>query len=262
MEKIKKIVALNLEKYINIIIKEYHEYLSQEQIQELQKINYNDNIFITDTGTITIIVKDKKLYLPTEAFNVINELKKNPNYGTNKEHKAYTKENILTNDNTFIDYINHAIIKGIDPLEYYLENLLHESLHISGISGVGVMSEAFTELKTRELASKYDLKTSGCGYPKEVKIALELENILGEKIVNKIMFIPNIGDQLKYIEETLGSETKEFYKQVYLEMTKEFNKYNAFSYKDIYEKTKAYEKLDYTKVNELTKNFKENKHTR
>lgn len=262
MEKTRKIVALTLEKYINIIIKEYHEYLSNEQIQELKNMDYNKSVVIADTKTISILVMDKKVYLPTEALNVINKLKKHPEYGTNKEHKAYTKETLLTNDNTFEDYINHAVIKGITPLDYYLENLLHESLHISGIVGVGVMSEAFTELKTRELALKYNLETSGCGYPKEVKIALKLENILGEKIVNKIMFMHNIEDQLKYIEKILGKETRDFYEQTYLEMKKEYSKYNASAYRDPYEKAKAYEKLDYTLVDSLISDYKNIKHSR
>ncbi len=262
MQEIKKILALKLEKYINIIIKEYHNYLSKEKINELQNINFLDTIEIADTGTITILVMDNKIYFPTEAVNVINKLKKHPQYNTDKNHKAYTNDNILTNDNTFIDYINHAIIRGIEPLDYYLENLLHESFHISGIVGVGVMSEAFTELKTRELALKYNLETSGCGYPKEVKLALKLQNILGEEIVNKIMFMNNIEEQLDYIDKTLGRETSNFYEQIYLEMKKEFNKYNATSQKDPYKKAKDYEQLDYSKVYDLLNSYEKNRNNR
>lgn len=111
-----------------------------------------------------------------------------PGYGINTNHKSYNKNDLILNDNTFLDYIKHAFIAGLNPEQFFLETFLHETLHLGGSSA---LRKGFTELKTRQLDNKYNFITSGCGYPKEVKIA----NILKKNLVSTFLtkfFLHNI----------------------------------------------------------------------
>ena len=262
MGNIKEKIINELKKYFNIIINEYKNYMPKEDLEYLQNYDFNKNIHIENTGTISLYVNNKELYLPTLAFPVLEELSKQQNFGSDKTHKAYNKESLIINDNTFLDYINHAVIKGLTPLEYYLENLLHESLHISGICNGSAFIEGVTEYKTRQLASKYGLVTSGCGYPKEVKIVSDLENILGEDCINKIMFFNNRIDMENYINDNYGKEKSELFSKIYIKMqqaflpyiTKKFNGENA-----IYEKVKAYDKINYEEVYNILEEYNNTK---
>ena len=90
-----------------------------------------------------------------------------------KNHKTFTEDNMIINDNTYITYIKHVFLKGLTPEEYFKEILLHETLHFCGSVGGTAIREGINELKTRQLAKKYGLLTSFCGYPKEIKIILD-----------------------------------------------------------------------------------------
>ena len=100
--KDKKILSKEIIKYINIIKKEYNE-LAQipNDLSNIEKI-----IHIEDTGTISLFVSNNEFYFPTDAYKVLNNLKNNSLYGTNKEHKTYTKKNLLNNDNTSTHILN------------------------------------------------------------------------------------------------------------------------------------------------------------
>lgn len=116
---------------------------------------------------------------------------------------------------------------------------------------------------TRKIAAKRDLKTNGCGYPKEVKIALKLQKIFGEEVLNKIAFINDEYEIFTYLEKVLGTDEAWLYLDVSQEMQKEFgrkyalefNFYNGFT--GIMRKILNYYDIDYTKVNEIIDKYKE-----
>ena len=157
--------------------------------------------------------------------------------------------------------MKHIFIKGIDAKEFYEENLLHESLHFCGSGGSNPILEGLTEHRTRELAKKYNLKTTGCGYPKEVKIVDELQNILGEKFMNLYLF--DIIKAWEYLEQEQGQEAKEFFKQVLHSMNSEFkHKYydKTSEFNGLlapFKKTLAYQQIDYNETHKLIKEYKE-----
>lgn len=188
-EQTKEKLAKQLKNQIEIILEEYGEVIPTETIIKLKKIkDYKELIEIKDTKTISCFVRDDKIYFPETIEKILKMLKFIPGNSINKNHKAYKKENLVLNKNTFITYMKHLFIKGATPEEFYEENLLHETMHLCGSKGVFPLHEGLTEYKTRKIAQKHNLKTTGCGYPKEVKIVETLTQILGEEFMNIYSF--------------------------------------------------------------------------
>ena len=263
-ENIQETLAIQLENYVKIILKEYGDVINIEDIIRLKQIkDFKNEIIIWKTGTISCFVSkpDYKINFPEQVYNLLNKIKKIPGNGLLKKHLPYNKDNLIINDNTFVTYMKHIFIKGIDAKEFYEENLLHESLHFCGSGGSNPILEGLTEHRTRELAKKYNLKTTGCGYPKEVKIVDELQNILGEKFMNLYLFDTN--KAWKYLEQEQGQEAKEFFKQVLNSMNSEFkHKYygKTSEFNGLLaplKKTLAYQQIDYNETHRLIKEYKE-----
>ena len=197
---VKNSLISEIEKLVEIIKKEYPNLVDIPIEYDLKKV-----VHIEETGTISLFVSDKNFYFPLDAFKVLGTLKKIPGFGMMKNHKTCDQDNMIINDNTYITYIKHVFLKGLTPEEYFKEILLHETLHFCGSGGGTAIREGINELKTRQLAKKYGLLTSSCGYPKETKIAYELEKIFGEDIINKISF----SKSYRKIKEILDSVSPE-----------------------------------------------------
>lgn len=116
IEKIQSDLGSQLKEYVSIILTEYKDYIPTERQEYLNSIeNFTSHIEIADTKTISCFCgKDNKIYFPHLAFPVIEILKEEPNYGINPDHKCFDQTNLIKNNNTFYDYINHAVISGLD----------------------------------------------------------------------------------------------------------------------------------------------------
>lgn len=264
MREDKRNLGVNLENYIKIIMLEYIDKIPPERLEFLQNINnYADYIKIEDTGTISCLANNKGIYFPLLAYEVIPSFYTHPLYGTNKSHKAYKKGGLIINDNTFEDYINHAIIAGLSPEEYFQETLLHETLHFCGTRGNDPLREGFTELKTRELAQKYRLLTSGCGYPKEVQIVYRLQQLFGKETCDIITFAKDNREIETRLAFTHGEQAANLYFDVREEMESSFRPYiqKTKEYSGItapLKKLEEYSKIDYTKVHQIIDNYEQN----
>ena len=261
--KDKEEIAKQIKKYVDVILTEYQDNISDEVKNYLSEItNYSSIINIEDTNTISLFVKDGEVYLPLSAYKVIEAMKKIPGFGVNKNHITHQEDDIIINNNTFIDYIKHVFIKGLTPLEYFLEILLHETMHLCGADGFMGLKEGFTELKTRQLASKYNLKTSACGYPKEVKIASLLESILGKDVCDKLTFMKNEGMIFNMILNEVGEAEAYLYLDVLMQVEKKFKTYMEKDFPGItgpIKKAFEYAKLNYSEVKILFDNYYQNK---
>lgn len=251
---IKNNLIAEIEKLVEIIKKEYPSLVDIPTNYDLQEL-----VHIEETGTISLFVRNKNFYFPLDAFKVLETLKKIPGFGTVKNHKTCNQDNMIINDNTYETYIEHVIAKGLTPEEYFKEILLHETLHFCGSGGGTAIREGINELKTRQLAKKYNLLTSSCGYPKETKIAYEIEQIFGEDIINKIAFSKN-NQEIKEILDSISPKATSLYFSLEAIMEEEFyNKYMKYNFPGLngpWKKTQKYNSIDYTKAYELLNEYK------
>ncbi|MDD4547860.1 MAG: hypothetical protein PHI05_03880 [Bacilli bacterium] len=263
INEIKNSLALDLQLYIEIIKDEYKNFIPKERLEFLNSIkDFKDIIIIKNMGTISMFVRGNNIYFPASANKIINQMKFIPGFGINKHHKCFTKDTLIINDNTFIDYIKHVFIAGLSTKQFYLETLLHETMHFCGVGGSGALREGIAELKTRELAYKYNFTTSGCGYPKEIKIAIELQNIFGQTLMNKIAFAKNDYEITNIIRDNFGPSGANLYIKISRLMEKEFqDKYYKYKFPGItgpLKKAKKYNQLDYSEVYTVLYNYRQN----
>lgn len=258
LDKIHKNLTLTLEKYIKTITKTYGRFIPKERLTYLYNIkDYSNIIQIFDYSSINGYANNKYIALPLNADKAFDELKKIPGYGINKNHKVYDNTTLIINNNTFMTYVDHVIKKGMTLEDYFNDLLLHETMHFCGSGGSTALKEGINELLTRKIALENNFKTSGCAYPKEVRIAYTLQQMLGEDTINQIAFINNELDILNYLEDTIGKEASDLYLDISGIMNNEFqtkyykdmNSYNGLE--GIKKKVENYQNIDYTKVYEL-----------
>lgn len=252
---IKNNLISEVQKLVKIIKKEYPNLVDVPVNYDLQEL-----VHIEQTGTISLFVRNHNFYFPLDAFKVLGAFKRIPGFGMVKNHKTCNQDNMIINDNTYITYIKHAFLKGLTPEEYFKEILLHETLHFCGSGGRTAIREGINELKTRQLAKKYDLLTSSCGYPKETKIAYELENLFGEDIINKISFSKSRWE-IKEILDSVSPIASSFFFTLETVMEEEFyDKYMKYEFPGLtgpFKKTQKYNSIDYTKAYLLIDEYKE-----
>lgn len=257
---IKDKLAIQIQKYISIIKKEYSEVMPQKLIDYLEEISdFRTIINIQQTNTISMFVSKGMMFFPINVFSIVSYLQKIPGYGVNKNHKTCKEGNIVSNNNKYSDYIMHVFIAGLTPLQFYEETLLHETAHLCGIGGASALREGFAELKTRELAQKYNLKTSACGYPKETHVALEIQNIFGKEIGDRIAFAINDLEIFHMLKHIYGKDAAIFFMNVQNEMENTFSKYYSKNYSGLLGpllKAKEYGKIDYSNVYSMIANYR------
>lgn len=255
----KRKVAIRLKEYIKIISREYSGKINNDILCYL---NNSDNLVEFNTSnTISFIVRNGKLLLPRIAYYVFDALKKEPNYGTNKNDKRSVSEYLDTNT-TYLEYIDHAIVAGLDTIDYFEESLLHEAMHLCGSGGGDPLQEGINELKTRELAQKYNLKISGYGYPKEVEVAKMFQEIIGKENMDVLTFL-NHQERLSFLNNSVGKDVATLYNQVSLEMLKSCRNYNVLIDKisSPIEKASLYDSIDYFSSHSLIESYKERNDT-
>ena len=254
IEETRSILAEEMKKYVEIILKEFHDVIPTSRQDALRNIqDFKEYVLIEDSGTISMFAKGLNVIMPLGAYQIFERMSREPDFGSDKDHKIFQEGEIL-NNNTYYDYINHVLLTGMTVQEFFLDSLLHEVMHVGGSGGGSALREGMTELKTRELAEKYHLKASRCGYPKEVAIVYKLQSFLGKDIINQISF--SHGSQ--QVEEILNSTYGEQITKLYFEIEKMMNDIQHRNYNHSkfggpmghIEKAKAYSKIDYASVYE------------
>lgn len=263
--EIHKKLTIILEKYIKVIILDYGKYIPKEKLEMLQTIDYNKVIKIYDTNTINGLCWKGNIHLPSNVNNIFQILSELPEYGTVNNHKIFNYDTLITNDNTYWDYITHLILSGATIEDYYEDLLLHETVHLCGSGGGYALKEGLTEFLTRKIAKKYGFRTNGCGYSKEVKIVIELQNIFGEELINKITFMDSMRDIVNYLKENFGEEEAKLFGNIVSAMQQEYNlKYAQHNFtfqgiEGVKRKSNYYSQIDYSIAYELIEEYKTQK---
>ena len=257
MEKDLLRVKKQLIEYINIIGKEY-PYSKTNAL--LERMNDKEEIVeFSRDNSISFYVRNGVLYLPKEAYQFFPLIKEYKDYGKNKDNYRKYDEYLKTNT-TYMDYIKHVIDCGLSVFDYFIESLLHEAMHLCGSGGGNPLEEGINELKTRELAAKYNIKIASYGYPKEVEIAKSLQLIIGKENMDDLTFIRK-QDRKKFLTERVSAEVSELYELVSNKMIEKsrsyYDKFTKVS--NPFEKANLYDNnIDYTEVNNIISEFNKN----
>lgn len=265
-ENVKAILAENMKKYVQIILKEYAKVIPEERQRFLRENDdYYSRIIIKDTGTISMFATNEGIVMPKGAYKIFKYFKLIPGYGINKKHQIYQGGQIF-NTKTYYDYIKHVIISGMSVEDFFRDSLLHETMHFCGSGGGSAIREGFTELKTRELAQKYGLIASRCGYPKEVDIANRFQQVVGTDVANQITFAQNDKEIDKILQENCEDEIGKLFFEISSLMNKELNaKYNHSKFGGIFgpiKKARAYSQVNYLNVYETLEKYEKRKKTK
>lgn len=252
LEEIRKNLSKYLEKYISAILQEYGDSMPIHEKKNVEQISDYENILKYNLEkTITFVCSGQDVYLPQYASQVIGMMKHIPGYGINRNHKCY-KNNEILNNTSYFGYIKHVLLAGLSVEEFYLETLLHETVHLCGSSGSEPFREGLTELKARELSQKYGFPLSRCGYNKEVDIAAKVQDILGADLINRITFTSDEFEVKKLISERYGEEAYKAVMSIRSAMAIESDKkYEATRFKGPFSAIKkafSYTSLNYSKV--------------
>jgi len=261
IEDTRYIMAEDMKKYVQVILKEYGDFIPEERQEFLRGIkDFYSRIIVEDSGTISMFATKKGIIMPKGAYQIFKYMKVIPGYGISKKHKSY-KEGEIVNKNTYYDYIKHVFISGMSVEEFFRDTLLHEIMHFCGSDGGTAIREGLTELKTRELAQKYGLKASRCGYPKEVEVVSRLQKIIGIDIVNKITFARDNNEINRILQENCGRDVADLFFEISYLMDEELKaKYNHSEFGGLFgpiKKAKAYSQIDYSNIYEKLKVFEE-----
>ena len=252
IEDKKKIEKLLLE-YIKIIFSEYGDYIDNENMKYV--LNNKNLVEFNSSDSISFLVKNGILYLPKSAYPMVSIFEKNINYGINP-NDARKLEDYLDTNTTYYDYINHFILAGLTPYEYFKESLLHEAMHLCGNCGGNPLEEGFTELKSRELAQKFKIKIAAYGYPKEVEVAKKVQEILGKDVCDQLTFI-SYEKRRSFLTETGGIEKTDMFYRVAKMMNELSCSYNEKiqTISNPQEKAEIYSELDYSSVLDYLEHF-------
>lgn len=264
--QVKENLTNKLKEYIPIIIKEYGKYMPIENLEKLKNISdYSSILQILDCGTINAFVNNDSIVMPLCANKVLDLASKIPGYGINKSHKTYNDDNMIINNNTFFTYVLHVFISGTNAEGYYDDLLLHETMHFCGSGGSDVIKEGITELLTRILAKKYNLRVNSCGYPKEIRLSYKLFEMFGEEAIYNLAFLNSLHEQIDYIISNIGSDAAVLYLKIYELANSEFHEKYYSHMKEfngifgIIKKMDKYNKIDYSKVYSIIDDYEHTK---
>ncbi len=243
---IKDFLIRLLKKYVSIFINEYKDYLDRDQLEILKNIDY-DNVFVFDDicipfGTVFL----GKIYLSNTNNELINNLKKMPNYNT--------RRTILTSKN-LSSYIKYMCESGYDINNLYSDILMYFIFSLV-IKNNSFLIKGIINQEMKLLAIKYSLNI-GLLYAREEKIVSQLSPFLKMDSCRKIIFMSYV-DSFKYLCDNFGYRyAKLFYDvsimtdKVYEKINKEYEGFNG-----LLEYTDDYDHLSYVDVYNYILDFK------
>ncbi len=250
-----------IKNFVKIILKEFGDKFSLEHRKYLNRLLENEHNAVMQSKSINCYCFNGKIFYPLDYYNIVNQLKSSDKrFGTEPGKIFVNDENKIVNDNNYFTFFQYAIVAGLTPREIFKAFTLHETMHLCGAAGYELLSEAFTELKTRELALKYGVDAACCNYSDEVKIAMELQEIFGKDLCDCLTFVPN-DMKVSFLKRVSKLEFATLYERINNELNFQMIKYqkerNGVTGLNGIEKVLLlYSKKDYSKVYKLLDNFK------
>ena len=133
-----------------------------------------------------------------------------------------------------------------------MDLLPHQIMHLIGCKG-GVLGEGITELRTRQVCKKYNIRCAPILHSKETKIIRLLEDFIDEITINESAFLGQFNFLIEKLENLFG---KEKFQLVYEDLCIDYRTYATDRTQDPIEHYKKYREIDFSKMFELIESKK------
>ena len=241
-------------KYVAIFIEEYGDYLSREQLEALKNFNFSNAIKLDSTNKPFGIVSLGQVNLSSYSEELINNLKKMPNYNTARYQ---------LNNKNLSSYLKYMCDSGYNLIDYYSDILMYFVFKLVIKNKSGLINGLINQ-EIKYLSLKYNLRLAYL-YPREETIATKITPFLGIEGCRKVIFSDS-ATAFKYLNDNFGfrvaklvNDVDELTQDEYEKLDKkDYVGYNGFldytddydhlSYGDVYNCI-----LDFETENELAK---------
>lgn len=187
-----EVLKVTLKKYVTIFLNEYRNYLSKEQINNLENINYDTIIKFNDTCNPLGCVSYNQMYLSTNFINLEKEIKAIDGYGS---------VNRLINNKSLKGYLEQTWQVGYNSTSYYKDILIYLLFKLVCKYDSGLMN-GIINYEVSVISRKYNIQLPNF-YRKEELIALKLCGIIGKENIRKVLFLDKASGY-KYLCNTVG----------------------------------------------------------
>ena len=179
-------------KYVSVFINEYADYLSKDQLELLKNINYDNAIKLDSTSKPFGIVALGQVNLPSYSDELINNLKKMPNY--NGSHYQLNNKNLSA-------YLKYMCDSGYNLFDYYSDILMYFVFKLVVKNNNGLTNGLINQ-EMKYLGIKYSFRFAYL-YPREEIITNKITKYLGIDGCRKIIFSDS-ATAFKYLNDNKG----------------------------------------------------------
>ncbi len=226
-------------KYVDVFINEYSSYLSKTQLEVLNDINFDTIIKLNSTNQPFGIIYLGQVNLPNYNDELINNLKKMPNYNTN---------HLNLNNKNLSSYLKYMCDSGYSLFDYYCDILMYFVFKLVIKNNNGLVNGLINQ-EMKYLGIKYSFRFASL-YPREEFITNKITKFLGIDGCRKIIFSDS-ATAFKYLNDTKGFRIAKMVSDVSLLIGDEFQKLykNEYDgYKGFLKYTHDYDHLSYGDV--------------
>lgn len=211
-------------KYVAIFIQEYANYLSREQLELLKDFNFDNAIKLDSTNKPFGVISLGQINLADYSEEMINNLKKMPNYNTSKYE---------LNNKNLSSYLKYMCDSGYNVIDYYSDILMYFVFKLV-IKNTNGLINGLINQEMKYLSIKYSLRIAYL-YPREDAITLKITPLLGIEGCRKIIFSDR-ATAFKYLNDNKGfriaklvSDVEDLIEEEYERLNnKDYTGYNGF----------------------------------
>ena len=229
-----------LKKYISIFINEYKSYLTEQDLERLNNLDY-DNIFVFDDINIPFgeVFLDK-IYLNNSNNKLISNLENMPNYNSKRSN---------LNNKNLSSYLKYMCENGYSLIDFYSDILMYFIFSLV-IKNDSFLIKGIINQEMHLLSIKYNLRIASL-YAREEKIIERLTPIFKFDGMRKMLFM-DMPTCFKYICDNYGFSyarmVNDVFKLVNDEYVKTIKNKSYIDINGLIEYTTLYDNLSYGDV--------------
>ncbi len=244
-----------LKTILPIFLEEFKDYIDPRRLEYLSdKKNVPNIIQFVDDG-MGAWHYEGHIYFSKINNRICEKLKSQDEYGTQPNIKLIEPEDFINNKKDYIDYLRYWILKGLTVLDYCIDILPHEIMHLIGSSG-GVIGEGSTEANTRRICQKYNIRCIPISHTKEVELVLSLENVFGIDVLTRSAFSRDFTILEREFNSLYGNQA---FSREYGIVTQMYTRYQTSHLDDPIKHYQTYRKINYGSMLELLRGRREAK---